>query len=96
MDAPLRWACWRGFDRMRSRHQWAWYLASILLVIAVPSFKLLFFQLIPPPADLTVKATGKQWFWSYSYPDNGNYLNNSSKIIGLFFLFKIAQTLLTL
>jgi len=35
MDAPLRWACWRGFDRMRSRHQWAWCLASILLVIAV-------------------------------------------------------------
>jgi cytochrome c oxidase subunit 2 len=45
----------------------------ILLVIAVPSFKLLFFQLIPPPADLTVKATGKQWYWSYSYPDNGKF-----------------------
>ena len=35
MGAPLRWACWRGFDRMRSRHPWAWCLASILLVIAV-------------------------------------------------------------
>jgi cytochrome c oxidase subunit 2 len=45
----------------------------ILLVIAVPSFKLLFFQLIPPPAELTVKATGKQWYWSYSYPDNGKF-----------------------
>jgi cytochrome c oxidase subunit 2 len=50
----------------------AWTIIPIviLLVIAVPSFKLLFFQLIPPPADLTVKATGKQWYWSYSYPDS--------------------------
>jgi cytochrome c oxidase subunit 2 len=53
----------------------AWTIIPIviLLVIAVPSFKLLFFQLIPPPADLTVKATGKQWYWSYSYPDNGKF-----------------------
>ena len=53
----------------------AWTIIPIviLLVIAVPSFKLLFFQLIPPPADLTIKATGKQWYWSYSYPDNGNF-----------------------
>jgi cytochrome c oxidase subunit 2 len=45
----------------------------ILLIIAVPSFKLLFFELIPPPADLMVKATGKQWYWSYSYPDHGKF-----------------------
>jgi cytochrome c oxidase subunit II len=45
----------------------------ILLVIAVPSFKLLFLQLNTPSADLTVKATGKQWYWSYSYPDNGKF-----------------------
>jgi cytochrome c oxidase subunit II len=52
----------------------AWTLipVCILLLIAVPSFRLLFFQLNTPPADLTVKATGKQWFWSYSYPDNGD------------------------
>jgi cytochrome c oxidase subunit 2 len=41
----------------------------ILLVIAVPSFKLLFLQLNIPPADVTVKATGKQWYWTYTYPD---------------------------
>jgi len=52
---------------------WTIVPIAILLVIAVPSFKLLFFQLIPPPADLTIKATGKQWFWSYSYPDNGKF-----------------------
>ena len=41
----------------------------ILLSIALPSFKILFYQLNTPPADLTVKATGKQWFWTYTYPD---------------------------
>jgi cytochrome c oxidase subunit 2 len=53
----------------------AWTLIPIviLMFIAVPSFKLLFFQLNIPPADLTVKATGKQWYWSYSYPDNGQF-----------------------
>ena len=51
----------------------AWTIIPIviLMVIAVPSFKLLFFQLNIPAADLTVKATGKQWYWSYNYPDNG-------------------------
>jgi cytochrome c oxidase subunit 2 len=52
-----------------------WTIAPviILLSIAVPSFRLLFLQLDPPKADLTVKATGKQWYWSYNYPDNGNF-----------------------
>jgi cytochrome c oxidase subunit 2 len=36
----------------------------------VPSFKLLFLQQTIPEANLTVKATGKQWYWSYSYPDS--------------------------
>jgi cytochrome c oxidase subunit II len=51
----------------------AWTIIPIviLMIIAVPSFKLLFFQLNVPAADLTVKATGKQWYWSYTYPDNG-------------------------
>jgi cytochrome c oxidase subunit II len=53
----------------------AWTLIPImiLMVIAVPSFKLLFLQLNVPPADLTVKATGNQWYWTYSYPDNGQF-----------------------
>jgi cytochrome c oxidase subunit II len=53
----------------------AWTIVPIviLLVIAVPSFKLLFLQLNLPAADLTVKATGKQWYWSYSYPDHGKF-----------------------
>ena len=49
---------------------WTVVPVLILVTIAVPSFRLLFYQLNTPPADVTVKATGKQWFWSYSYPDS--------------------------
>ncbi len=52
---------------------WTVVPVIILVVIAIPSFRLMFFQLNTPPADLTVKATGKQWFWTYAYPDNGNF-----------------------
>src|SRR6187431_1481710 len=48
---------------------WTLVPVIILVAIAVPSFKLLFLQLTIPQADVTVKATGKQWYWSYSYPD---------------------------
>jgi cytochrome c oxidase subunit 2 len=53
----------------------AWTLLPVLILvgIAVPSFRLLFQQLDIPKADLTIKATGKQWYWSYSYPDNGKF-----------------------
>ena len=53
----------------------AWTLIPVLILvgIAVPSFRLLFQQLDIPKADLTVKATGKQWYWSYAYPDNGKF-----------------------
>jgi cytochrome c oxidase subunit 2 len=52
-----------------------WTLAPILILasIVIPSFRLLFLQLDVPKPDLTIKATGKQWFWSYAYPDNGNF-----------------------
>jgi cytochrome c oxidase subunit II len=49
---------------------WTVIPVLILVTIAVPSFRLLFYQLNVPNADLTVKVTGKQWFWSYSYPDS--------------------------
>jgi cytochrome c oxidase subunit 2 len=52
---------------------WTIVPVIILAAIAVPSFRLLFVELQPPKADLTIKATGKQWFWSYNYPDNGNF-----------------------
>jgi cytochrome c oxidase subunit 2 len=52
---------------------WTVIPVVILVGIAVPSFRLLFLQLNVPEAELTVKATGKQWFWTYSYPDHGNF-----------------------
>ncbi|HEY8332938.1 MAG TPA: cytochrome c oxidase subunit II [Tardiphaga sp.] len=53
----------------------AWTLIPVLILVAVavPSFRLLFLELDIPKADLTVKATGKQWYWSYAYPDNGKF-----------------------
>ena len=52
-----------------------WTLVPVLILvgIAVPSFRLLFLELDIPKADLTIKATGKQWYWSYAYPDNGKF-----------------------
>src|SRR5258706_6692355 len=51
----------------------AWTLIPVLILvtIAVPSFRLLFEELDIPKADLTINATGKQWYWSYAYPGNG-------------------------
>jgi len=53
----------------------AWTLIPVMILvgIAIPSFRLLFQELDIPKADLTVKATGKQWYWSYAYPDNGKF-----------------------
>jgi cytochrome c oxidase subunit 2 len=53
----------------------AWTIIPVLILvgIAVPSFRLLFQELDIPKADLTIKATGKQWYWSYAYPDNGKF-----------------------
>jgi cytochrome c oxidase subunit II len=53
-----------------------WTLVPVLILvgIAVPSISLLAKQYKPAPADaLTVKATGYQWYWGYTYPDNGGF-----------------------
>jgi cytochrome c oxidase subunit II len=52
---------------------WTLFPVLILVSIAVPSFRLLFLELDIPKADVTIKATGKQWYWSYAYPDNGKF-----------------------
>jgi len=53
----------------------AWTLIPVMILVAlvVPSFRLLFLELDVPKADITIKATGKQWYWSYAYPDNGKF-----------------------
>jgi cytochrome c oxidase subunit 2 len=50
---------------------WTLVPVLILVAIAIPSIRLLRHTYSPPPADLTVKVTGHQWYWSYEYPDNG-------------------------
>jgi cytochrome c oxidase subunit 2 len=49
---------------------WTVIPVLILVVIAIPSFRLLKLQLEIPQADVTVKVTGKQWYWSYEYPQD--------------------------
>jgi cytochrome c oxidase subunit 2 len=48
---------------------WTLIPSLILIVIAVPSFKVLYSQDNIPKADVTVKAIGYQWYWGYEYPD---------------------------
>ncbi|MFJ5368130.1 cytochrome c oxidase subunit II [Bosea sp. CER48] len=53
---------------------WTVIPVLILVVIAIPSFRLLKLQLEIPQADLTLKVTGKQWYWSYEYAqENGSF-----------------------
>jgi len=52
---------------------WTVIPITILVIIALPSFRLLFLEQNIPPADVTVKATGKQWYWTYGYPDQGKF-----------------------
>src|ERR1700744_5744248 len=48
----------------------AWTLIPVIILvfIAVPSFRLLYFEAAVPKPDVTIKAIGKQWFWTYEYP----------------------------
>jgi len=51
---------------------WTAIPVIILVIIAIPSFKLLYYQDQVVDADMTVKAIGRQWYWSYAYPDHGD------------------------
>src|SRR4051812_31114312 len=51
---------------------WTVVPVLILVIIAIPSFRLIYFQDRTPNPDLTIKVTGHQWYWEYSYPDHGN------------------------
>ena len=68
-----------------THHTWlevAWTVLPIfiLVMIAIPSFQLLFYEYSFPKPDLTIKATGNAWFWDYQYPDNGNIKVTSNMI----------------
>jgi cytochrome c oxidase subunit 2 len=50
---------------------WTVVPVLILVAIAIPSIRLISKQYSPPPADVTIKVIGNQWYWTYQYPDNG-------------------------
>jgi len=52
---------------------WTVIPVIILIVIAIPSFRLLYTVERIPESDITIKATGNQWYWTYEYPDYGNF-----------------------
>ena len=83
--ALIGYACWRFrasrnlTPSKRTHHAlleitWTAVPVLILVVIAVPSFKLLYFQAqVPEEVDMTIKTIGRQWYWTYEYPDHGDF-----------------------
>jgi cytochrome c oxidase subunit 2 len=82
--ALLAYAMWRFAARRnpvasRTSHNtlvevlWTVVPVLILVIVAVPSFRLLANQYDPPKPDLTIKAIGHQWYWEYEYPDYGAF-----------------------
>jgi len=59
---------------------WTVVPVLILVTIAIPSFKLMYYMDRVPDAKMTVKVTGHQWYWEYTYPDNGNLDFNSNVV----------------
>jgi cytochrome c oxidase subunit 2 len=51
---------------------WTVIPVLILVVIAIPSFRLIYYQDRTPDPDMTIKVTAHQWYWEYTYPDQGN------------------------
>lgn len=51
---------------------WTVIPVLILVIIAIPSFRLIYYQDRTPDPDMTIKVTGHQWYWEYVYPDEGN------------------------
>jgi cytochrome c oxidase subunit 2 len=56
---------------------WTVIPVIILVIIAIPSFKLLYFEAAIPKPDVTIRAIGKQWFWTYEYPGKAGFTYDS-------------------
>lgn len=59
---------------------WTVVPVLILIVIAIPSFRLIYYEDRAVDAELTVNVTGRQWYWHYAYPDQGNFAFDSYPI----------------
>lgn len=58
-----------------------WTVVPILILIAIvfPSFSLLYKADVVPETEMTVKVIGKQWYWTFEYPDHGNFTFDATK-----------------
>ncbi|MCA3422588.1 MAG: cytochrome c oxidase subunit II [Roseomonas sp.] len=56
---------------------WTVIPVLILVIIAIPSFRLLYFQDRAVDADMTISVQGRQWYWNYTYVDHGNFAFDS-------------------
>jgi cytochrome c oxidase subunit 2 len=56
---------------------WTVVPVLILLVIAIPSFRLIYYQDRAVDADMTINVQGRQWYWHYAYPDHGSFTFDS-------------------
>lgn len=83
VGALLVWVCVRYNEKRNpipsqtSHHTvieilWTVIPVIILVVMAIPSFRLIYYLDRTPNPDMTIKVTGHQWYWEYSYPDDGN------------------------
>lgn len=59
---------------------WTVVPVLVLVAIAIPSFRILYYLDRTEDAELTLKIIGRQWYWSYEYPDNGNFTFDSNLI----------------
>ena len=59
---------------------WTVVPVLILVIIAIPSFKLMYYMDRVPNPDMTIKVTGHQWYWSYEYPDQDGLSFDSNLI----------------
>ncbi len=72
----VRFRASKNADPSRTAHNtlleiiWTTIPVLILVFIAFPSFKLLYMMDVTPKSQLTIKAIGNQWYWTYEYPDH--------------------------
>ncbi len=87
----IAYTCWRFHESRspvpsRRSHNtvleiaWTAVPVLILVIIAIPSFKLLYYVDVVPETQMTLKAIGRQWYWSYEYPDQGNFTFDANMI----------------
>jgi len=91
VGALLAWVCFRYNEKRNptpsvTSHNtvieilWTVLPVVILVIMAIPSFQLIYYLDRTPNPDMTIKVTGHQWYWEYTYPDDGN-VDIESRII---------------